>query len=228
MRPEDFRKRVRAQLWFRGMLDRETHISEAHGKTFEWVFQGQEHSTRPHISRADFPTWLQDNKSIYWITGKPGSGKSTLMKFLTQHADTKQYLSKWANGTELATFSFYFWNSGSNLQKSPEGLLRTFLFQALEAKPELADTIFPQRLANCAMHQYALSNPFTQVGTLSWTNAELVQAFDTLLMRMAKTSKICLFIDALDEFDGDPSDIVDLVQGMKSPNIKICISSRPW
>lgn len=228
IRPEDFRKEIRAQLWFRGMYDRETYISEAHDKTFEWVFEGQEHSRRLHLSRADFATWLQDNRPIYWITGKPGSGKSTLMKFLTRHADTKQCLSKWASGTELVTFSFYFWNSGSNLQKSPEGLLRTFLFQALEAKPELADAIFPRRLATWAMHQSSLSFPLTPIGAFSWTKAELIEAFEKLWLGTAETSKMCLFIDGLDEFDGDPMELVELIQRVKSPNIKICISSRPW
>src|SRR5262249_45672550 len=44
-----------------------------------------------------------------------------------------------------------------------------------------------------------------------------------------KTAKICLFIDGLDEHDGDSDDIITLVKEL-SPfqNVKICVSSRPW
>lgn len=36
-------------------------------------------------------------------------------------------------------------------------------------------------------------------------------------------------IDGLDEFDGNPREIVDLVSGLaKHPCVKICVASRPW
>lgn len=40
--------------------------------------------------------------------------------------------------------------------------------------------------------------------------------------------KICLFIDGLDEFDGDDGRIADLVSdAAKTGNVKLCVSSRP-
>ena len=41
--------------------------------------------------------------------------------------------------------------------------------------------------------------------------------------------RFCFFIDGLDEYDGDHSEVVDLVQGFtRSTDIKVCLSSRPW
>jgi hypothetical protein len=39
-----------------------------------------------------FSEWLSPNKSLFWINGKPGSGKSTLMKFLLEHLRTQELL----------------------------------------------------------------------------------------------------------------------------------------
>lgn len=42
-------------------------------------------------------------------------------------------------------------------------------------------------------------------------------------------SRFCSFIDGLDEFDGDHRDLIDAISLLiKSPAIKVCVSSRPW
>lgn len=43
-----------------------------------------------------FLHWLSTGNDIFHITGKLGSGKSTLMKFLCEHKRTKEELQKWA------------------------------------------------------------------------------------------------------------------------------------
>jgi hypothetical protein len=35
-------------------------------------------------------------------------------------------------------------------------------------------------------------------------------------------------VESLDEVDGEPKDIIDLIFGAVRPNVKLCISSRPW
>lgn len=42
--------------------------------------------------------------------------------------------------------------------------------------------------------------------------------------------KFCFFIDGLDEFDGDHSELVAFVHRLlaRGPHIKACVSSRPW
>jgi len=32
---------------------------------------------------SNFDDWLEHGKDIYWLTGKPSSGKSTLMKYIS-------------------------------------------------------------------------------------------------------------------------------------------------
>ena len=62
-------------LWFRLINERHNNIVEAHSKTLEWAIN-------PPTSEAiwdDLDHWLRCGQGIYWIHGKPGSGKSTLM-----------------------------------------------------------------------------------------------------------------------------------------------------
>lgn len=66
---------VLARLYFSYMPDRAESILEAHQNTFEWIFRRQDPGS-DLSSWDDFTDWLQrDDSSIYWITGKPGSGK---------------------------------------------------------------------------------------------------------------------------------------------------------
>ncbi|KAF4451006.1 hypothetical protein F53441_5953 [Fusarium austroafricanum] len=41
-----------------------------------------------------FTDWLLSDTPIYWISGNPGSGKSTLMKYLSEHPRTSEYLAR--------------------------------------------------------------------------------------------------------------------------------------
>jgi len=45
---------------------------------------------------------------LYWINGKAGSDKSTLMKYLIMHDKTKSALEKWAGWAKLLLSSFSF------------------------------------------------------------------------------------------------------------------------
>lgn len=42
----------------------------------------------------NFLEWLKADKQLFWITGKPASGKSTLMKFILSHNETGRLLKK--------------------------------------------------------------------------------------------------------------------------------------
>lgn len=68
--------------------------------------------------------------------------------------------------------------------------------------------------------------------SLEWTIAELMSGFRSLLKNSLSSLKIFLFIDGLDEFDGDPDAIVhffrDLAETHPSSSLKMCLSSRQW
>jgi hypothetical protein len=137
---------------FTDIETRHEKIASAYEKTFEWIFQ-----TPPNGQWSEFIPWLQDEaEPLYWITGKPASGKSTLQKFIQNDRRTTQYLGKWAGDKKLINCAFYFWNSGKSIQMSTEGLLRTILYKTLSQAPELWAILFPSK-----MEEYILfANPF--------------------------------------------------------------------
>lgn len=65
---------IMKQLRFDAMDDRRGMIAMAHSQTFTWIF-----GTSGQAGPTSFNDWLTSNKALYWISGKPGSGKSTLM-----------------------------------------------------------------------------------------------------------------------------------------------------
>ena len=53
---------------------------------------------------------------------------------------------------EMASrLSFFFWNSGSEIQMSQPGLLRSVLHQILSKRPSLIPVVFPARLESCIL-----------------------------------------------------------------------------
>jgi predicted ATPase len=66
-------------LSFPEMQDRQHTICDAHAKTFKWIFD--EKNNQCLRTWSSFTDWLQHGRGIYWINGKAGSGKSTLMRY---------------------------------------------------------------------------------------------------------------------------------------------------
>jgi hypothetical protein len=130
-------------LHFSQISARHHDIERAHSRTFEWMFYNY-NSSNHYQGRVKFKDWLESKDGIFWIHGKPGSGKSTLMKFLYNNDRTRKYLQVWAGDRRLIIAKFYFWTAGSTLQKSQEGLLRSILFEILRQCPSL---ILPVRRA---------------------------------------------------------------------------------
>jgi hypothetical protein len=199
--------RVLKALHFKQLKERQSEIREAHTHTFEWVFD--------HQSTSNFSSWLQSENGIYWIEGKPGSGKSTLMKFLISNHKTARLLRRWSGAKEFIVANHFFWSAGTKLQKSQNGLFRSLLFQILSHCPEIISDVAPDRW-EAEFHE-------------EWGWAELLSAFEKIASLEHLPSKLCLFIDGLDEFDGDHVKLIEILRTTaKSGNIKICTSSRPW
>jgi hypothetical protein len=70
-------------LRYRTMADRLEDVDEAHAKTFEWIFRN---STTDEIPWDSFVDWLESGSGVYWMNGKAGSGKSTLMIYSSKSA----------------------------------------------------------------------------------------------------------------------------------------------
>lgn len=171
--------------------------------------------------------WLETKTSEpFIVTGKPGSGKSTFMKFVASHEQTRLALTGWAGDKKLLVANFYFWSSGSPLQRSQEGLLRCLLYQILSQAPEMIPIAVPRRWQAAGD---------TSRTTEPWTRKEISDAFSGIFNGNPLDVNICFFIDGLDEYGGSDltsgeSDL-ELVAQLKkvasSPHIKLCLSSRP-
>jgi hypothetical protein len=198
------------------MRERHERISEAHRKTFNWILEDRTSDPTPW---DDMKKWLREGNGIYWISGKPGSGKSTLMKYIDQDNRTLEYLEKWASPVNLVFASFYFWNPGTSMQKSQLGLLQSLLHTILSQRPSLISTVLPSH--------WQFSRAYGK-SSFSWAISDLTVAFRRLSEAELRT-KFCLLIDGLDEFDGDHQSLVDLLSRLtRTGNIKILASSRPW
>ncbi|KAK3674637.1 hypothetical protein LTR78_005359 [Recurvomyces mirabilis] len=110
---------------------RKQQIESANDSTLEWVFDKSD--TRD----CDLAAWLETGNGIYWITGKPGSGKSTFMKFLAEDEKTEALLECWSKDHPCTIISHYLWVAGTKLQHSYEGMWRNLLHQLLSLRPDL-------------------------------------------------------------------------------------------
>lgn len=205
-------------LRFEGMLNRLEDIPDAEPRTFQWV-------NKPAIC---FQDWLSKDDGAYWVTGQPGSGKSTLMKYLSHHQETQRCLGYWADGNNLVTAKYFFWYTGGILQRSQEGLLRSLLFEILRQCPSLIPEVCASR--------------WTSDMTIPWTRRELMNSINSLTLASTST-KFFFLIDGLDEYQGEqdnPStsedgvaphiaEIIEVMRMLSSlKNVKLCLSSRPW
>jgi hypothetical protein len=59
-----------------------------------------------------------------------------------------------------------------------------------------------------------------------WTVRKVKKGLENLFR--ADIGHVCLFIDGLDEYNGDPMDTIQLFQSIAFGKVKICLSSRPW
>lgn len=211
-------KAMHASLAFPTIHDRYHEVAEAHQRTYEWIFRkppGGKHSW------SDFGLWLHEGSGIYWINGKPGSGKSTLMKYVYDSERFHDGLKVWSGEIPLVTASFFSWNSGSELQKSLDGLLRSLLHQVLEQSPDLIPIMFDAEVLNKPSHGQAADG--------KWPIKRLQSLFDRLLTQNDISLRLVIFVDGLDELRGDLDVVVDVLKlAAQSSHVKLCLASRPW
>lgn len=201
-------------LNFRQMSWRYEEVPSAYRQTFQWIFEQTNHERGWH----DFPSFLtMDTVKPYLINGKAGSGKSTLMKYIVDHGMTRKYLSEWAAtaGRELIITPFFFWNLGTQLQKSIVGLLRALLSFVLQKHPELVPGVFPDLYHD---QRLTIEEP---------SYIEVKRAWKALTVKSVAFLNIAIFIDGIDEFDGDHKDLSKFLKSLASSNVKIVVSSRP-
>ncbi|KAJ4003601.1 hypothetical protein NW766_012050 [Fusarium irregulare] len=200
-------------LRFREIKRRHSAIQDHHKATFSWVLTE---------NKVGLRSWLANGHGVFWVKGKAGSGKSTLMKFVAAHEDTQKLLQTWGKKRRVIIASHFFWNAGLPMQKSLTGLLRTILFQVLRECPELI------ALVNESQADFKSWD--------GWDERSLLRAFEKLSSQQSLPLRFCFFIDGLDEYTAGAHRYTGTFEELFSPlrvlassdSIKICVSSRPW
>lgn len=181
-------------------------------------------------TRDCFFTWLHSGNNVFHISGKAGSGKSTLMKLLLKHPETQKALRRWAGAKQLIFAHFFFWRSGDELQRSLEGFYRSILFEVLKQCPDLIQEIFPE-----AYSAFSKVRPENSIDDLFFRPDDFEKAFLRLVSKSPNPGyRFCFFIDGLDEYGEDGVDGLDhqdlaesLAKWACKEDIKILASSRP-
>ncbi|KAI1176639.1 hypothetical protein F4777DRAFT_545378 [Nemania sp. FL0916] len=235
--PKEQRDRLLASIKFTGMNEWK---NRPHEGTFPWIFHTSDSRSGddgansnsgacqnpPEISKAkfsgleyrqwhNFEYWLRsEHNNTYWISGKLGSGKTTLVKYLTEHPATMKALSHWAENPVI--ISHFFWKAGTvKLQRDIKGCLCSIIYQALElAKVSLGALLLT--------HKYILR----KTSHTDWSPKELRSICLDVLAHYP--SPVCIFLDGLDEICiEDRSELLEFLEKFRAiPHIKTCLASR--
>ncbi len=116
-------------------------VHEAALNTCEWILKEPkkllEVEEKPKLT---FTEWLLEGSGVFHVAGKPGSGKSTLMKYICEHDEVRQHLQQWAQPSKLIFTQYFFWRP-DDLQNGFRGLRRCLLRAAMGQAPELCKTL---------------------------------------------------------------------------------------
>ena len=173
------------------------NIKKAHDRTCMWL-----------LEQSEYQDWLDPNKiqehhGFLWVKGKPGAGKSTMVKYALAHAQKEMAGS--------VIISFFFNARGEALEKSTVGMYRSLLFQLLTAVPGLQKVFIPLAFAKQKTNEVS-----------EWSVEELKTILSSAIGNLGQQHLVC-FIDALDECQEDQvRDMVGFLEHLG----QIAVSSR--
>ncbi|KAK1994295.1 hypothetical protein LX36DRAFT_713969 [Colletotrichum falcatum] len=159
-------------LRFENIDSRHNNIEKAHAETCQWLMKHPDYADWQDLQK------FGEHHGIFWIRGKPGAGKSTIMKFAASQANRRE------QGTVI---SFFFNARGERLEKTVVGLYRSLLYQLLKKLPYL------QKILDDQSAPLLGEDP-----TQSWSLDRLRSVFLKAIKQLG-THRVTCFIDALDE-----------------------------
>ncbi|CAH0028940.1 unnamed protein product [Clonostachys rhizophaga] len=210
------RKRLLESLHFDQMDSRRETIRNAYGSTCRWFLN---HPS--YLAWLD-PKQLPNHNGFLWVSGKPGAGKSTIMKFTFSHMVEENHRKIKPHYHPDSCFASFFFNTrGDRLERTTMGMYRSLLIQLLERYEDL---------------QAILDN--YQLGTKKhdgWFTLDTLKIiFQDAVMGLGKREFTC-FIDALDECDEQQAiDMIQYFEDLTEESMKkdilfrVCFSSRHY
>ena len=190
-------------------------ISKPSAQTFQWLWESPEY--------RDW--YFPEHSSLLFIEGKPGSGKSTLVKYFSDNFQ--------ADGAIIAKF-FYSYREGE-LERDHRNMLQSLLYDILKAD-ESFFIHFQEAYRKLPSYNSNQLPPRTSsFGTMTsencWAHEVLKDTLNACLMHPLK-QRFLLVIDAMDESDdAGRADIVQFLRNLVSADtkcvLKIFLASRP-
>lgn len=194
-------------LAFESIYARQTNIRNAHLRTCKWLVH-----TQQYIDWVDHNKW-NEHHGLLWIKGKPGAGKSTMMKYISKNI--KKTMEDWT------VISFFFNARGTAIESSTEGAYRSLLIQLFYHFPALQSKLLSSDVAASGSSK-----------DLRWNTESLKSLLEDTILGL-DDSPVVLFIDALDECEEEEiRDMVSLFERLgelamiSNICLRVCFSSR--
>ncbi|KAH6970161.1 hypothetical protein DER45DRAFT_582338 [Fusarium avenaceum] len=174
-------------------------------------------------ANSTYRKWYFDHHvshPVLLIRGKPGAGKSTVMKEAVQHTQ-----SDWKGDSVCA--SFFVDGTGHGIEHSTAGIFRSLLFQLLpHAKVSISDPSSTE--ARSLKHAIREATWSSEGLSLPELQALLIRTLGALVLIY---TPVYIFVDALDEL---PEQVQrkqidfwsDLIHSPKLQRLRVCLSCR--
>ncbi|KAL6714827.1 hypothetical protein ACLMJK_007087 [Lecanora helva] len=193
-------------------------VTQSHQDAYQWIWETGSLS-------AGFGDWLNNKTRFFWISGKPGAGKSTLMRYLSESEKANKLLSE--DFDRVIFVQYYFYELGTVQESDFGSLLCVILRQLLSG--------FFESERSAYLKVYSRLKPL--LGALPASSTVLPVEELKSILREAITHckqpwRLVLFIDGLDECKGDYGDQLDfLISWVQSGSLfristKACLASR--
>lgn len=165
--------------------------------------------------------WLASGEPIFWIQGKPASGKSTLMNYLSSNQQLlAAHLLSSTSYDWVVVYHFFDFRSKKHLPNSFSGFLRSLLLQLCSELPEYRESA---RMADLAR----------KLKTQEYSANDLESAVNEVFKSTVRP--VLLLVDGLDEYEAarfgatetTKPELCKFLKGICSRRTRVCIASRP-
>ncbi|KAK3383654.1 hypothetical protein B0T24DRAFT_605806 [Lasiosphaeria ovina] len=203
-------------LRFPSMNARRFSVKKPADKTCLWLF---EHELYLNWFKGES---REKHRGLLRLSGKPGSGKSVLMKEAYHHA------LLWQAESGSCTAAFFFNSKGEYMEHSKIGLYRSLLYQLLSQHPKHLSRF--RRNTEDLMRQRGVEEDDGMLSRI-WSDRDL-EEFLELILTSESAPNTRIFIDALDECERDEGRRQVFfwryltLKAYENNNLNVCLSGR--